>query len=72
MTIDLLARIAANGFTITHQQAADALENYRKQMEAIDGRTIDPDNLTKEDASFIYGSLVSALEAGDIIPADAL
>ena len=45
--------------------AAEAVETYITQIEDIDGREIDRDAITEDDADFIIGAFASAQRAGD-------
>jgi len=61
-----LAIRTAGRCDITDEAAEDALLTYLKQVEAIDQRTIDPDNIDAEDAAFLMESVVQAQKAGDL------
>lgn len=45
--------------------AAEAVETYISQAEEIDGREIDRDKITEDDADFITSAFASAQRAGD-------
>ncbi|MBP2333276.1 hypothetical protein [Corynebacterium freneyi] len=45
--------------------AAEAVETYITQIESVDGREIDRDAITEDDADFITGAFASAQRAGD-------
>lgn len=45
--------------------AAEAVETYIAQIEAVDGREIDRDAITEDDADFIITAFASAQRAGD-------
>lgn len=45
--------------------AAEAVETYITQIEDIDDREIDRDEITEDDADFIMGAFASAQRAGD-------
>lgn len=45
--------------------AAEVVETYITQIEAVDGREIDRDGITEDDADFIMGAFASAQRAGD-------
>lgn len=45
--------------------AAEAVETYIAQIEEIDGREIDRDAITEDDADFIMSAFASAQRAGD-------
>lgn len=67
-TTDLttIAQTAAANLNITEATAEAAAETYLAQMEEIDGRTIDPDEINEDDAAFLAGAIASAHEAGDL------
>ena len=52
-------------YGVTIDFAADAVETYITQIEDIDGRDIDRDAITEDDADFIIGAFASAQRAGD-------
>lgn len=61
---DLATRIAArHGVDVDF--AAEAVETYIAQIEEIDDREIDRDDITEDDADFIAGAFASAQRAGD-------
>lgn len=43
-----------------------AAEEYIRQVEEHDGRTIDPDNLHIEDALFLIQAVIAGHDAGDL------
>ena len=45
--------------------AAEAVETYIAQIEDVDGREIDRDAITEDDADFIIAAFASAQRAGD-------
>lgn len=45
--------------------AAEAVETYIVQIEAVDGRGIDRDAIAEDDADFIIAAFASAQRAGD-------
>lgn len=45
--------------------AAEAVETYITQIENIDGREINRDNITEDDADFIIAAFAGAQRAGD-------
>lgn len=61
---DLATRISAR-HGVDGDFAAEAVETYRAQVEEIDGREIDRDEITQGDADFIIASFASAQRAGD-------
>ena len=67
-TTDLatVAQTAAANLNITEAVAESAAETYLAQMEAIDGRTIDPDEISEDDAAFLAAAITSAYAAGDL------
>lgn len=46
--------------------AEDALRTYITQLEELEGRDIDEDELSEEDAEFLIGAVKSARNAGDL------
>ncbi|WP_293824067.1 hypothetical protein [uncultured Corynebacterium sp.] len=46
--------------------AEDALRIYITQIEELEGRSIDEDEITKDDADFLIGAVKSARNAGDL------
>lgn len=61
LTTTLAARL-----NLTEDTVHTALSAYLDQMEYLDGRTINPDNLTDDDAEFLAGAITSAHTAGDL------
>ena len=61
---DLATRISAR-HGVDGDFAADVVETYISQVEEIDGREIDRDAITEDDADFIIGAFASAQRAGD-------
>jgi len=45
--------------------AAEAVETYIAQIEDVDGREIDRDEISEDDADFIIAAFASAQRAGD-------
>ena len=45
--------------------AAEAVETYIAQVEDVDGREIDRDDITEDDADFITDAFAAAQRAGD-------
>ncbi|MFS0078197.1 hypothetical protein ACL1FX_00270 [Corynebacterium striatum] len=46
--------------------AEDALRTYITQIEELEARNIDEDEITKDDADFLIGAVKSARNAGDL------
>lgn len=63
-THDLAARISGRHGVDT-VFAAEAVETYIAQIEAVDGREIDRDAIGGDDADFIIAAFASAQRAGD-------
>lgn len=61
---DLATRISAR-HGVDDDFAAEAVETYLAQVEDIDGREIDRDAITGDDADFIIAAFASAQRAGD-------
>ena len=61
---DLAARISAR-HGVDANFAAEAVDTYITQIEAVDGREIDRDTITEDDADFIIAAFASAQRAGD-------
>lgn len=61
---DLATRISAR-HGIDTDFAAEAIETYITQIEETDGREIDRDAITEDDANFIITAFASAQRAGD-------
>lgn len=61
---DLATRIAAR-HGVDDDFATDAVETYISQVEEIDGREIDRDEIAEDDANFIIAAFASAQRAGD-------
>ncbi|SDR75939.1 hypothetical protein [Corynebacterium timonense] len=62
---DLAAQTAAT-LDIDEAAARDALTTYLRQVEALDSRTIDPDDINPDDAAFLTESVRQAQRAGDL------
>lgn len=60
MNINQLAKQLATRFDITTDSAEQTAENYLTQIEQVDGKTIDRDNISNEDAD----SVADAIDAG--------
>ncbi|KFI41921.1 hypothetical protein [Bifidobacterium biavatii] len=59
MTITDLAERMATQFDITIEAAEQSAENYLEQIEQVDRRTIDRNDITSDDADFVIGSFAS-------------
>jgi len=46
--------------------AAEVLRGYLQQVERMDGRAIDEDAISSEDADFLIGTVKAARRAGDL------
>lgn len=64
--IQTLAIRTAGRCGITDEAAESALEEYACQLEALEDRTIDRDNIDDEDADFLMESVAQAQRAGDL------
>ncbi len=64
--IQTLAIRTAGRCGITDEAAEAALEAYARQLEALEDREIDRDNLSDEDADFLTESVARAQRAGDL------
>lgn len=51
---------------ITDEAAEAALEAYARQLEALEDREIDRDNINDEDADFLMEAVAQAQRAGDL------
>lgn len=60
MNINQLAEQLATRFDITTDSAQQTAETYLTQIEQVDGKTIDRDNISDEDAE----SVADAIDAG--------
>lgn len=60
----LAARVSGR-LGIDDNAASDALKTYIGQIEEIDERTIDVDEISEEDADFLMGACVAGQRAGD-------
>lgn len=65
-TIQDLAQHTAGDLGITPEAAEAALTTYLYQLEALDGRTIDPDEISQDDAGSITDAVRSAQKSGDL------
>lgn len=61
----LTIRVAAK-LSIDDQAARAALETYILELEVMKGRTIDPDEISDDDAAFLTGTVAAAQKAGDL------
>lgn len=64
--IQTLAIRTAGRCGITDEAAEDTLEEYARQLEALEGREIDRDNINDDDADFLTESVARAQRAGDL------
>ena len=65
-TIDNLAETLHYMLDMDTTAAEDALRTYITQIEELEGRSIDEDEITEEDADFLIGAVKSARSAGDL------
>lgn len=65
-TIDQLAAKIAGTLGIDDNAAADAAETYTSQIEALESREIDRDDISTTDAGFILEACRQAQRAGDL------
>ena len=65
-TISELATQAATTLGIDEDAALDALTTYLGQMEALESRTIDPEDINDDDAAFLVESVRQAQRSGDL------
>ena len=61
-----LAIRTAGRCNITDHAAETALETYITQIEALESRTIDRDDISDDDADFLIESVAQAQRAGDL------
>lgn len=64
--IQTLAIRTAAKYDLTDDAAEAALTTYIEQIEQLEGRTIDPDDITQDDAEFLTASVGHAQRAGDL------
>lgn len=64
--IQTLAIRTAAKYDLTDDAAEAALTTYIEQIEQLEGRTIDTDNITDDDADFLTESVGHAQRAGDL------
>lgn len=65
-TITDLADRTATALDIDDAAAQDTLEHFISQVEALDGRTIDPDDISADDADFLVEACRHSQAAGDM------
>lgn len=65
-SIDILTARISGRLGIDEAAARDALETYAAQVADHDGRDIDLDDLTDDDAAFLEGAVAAAQRAGDL------
>ena len=65
-TIDQLAAKVAGALGIDDKAAADTAETYTSQIEALESREIDRDDISPTDAGFILEACRQAQRAGDL------
>lgn len=64
--IQTLAIRTAGRCGITDEAAEGALDEYARQLEALEDRHIDRDNIRDDDADFLIESVAQAQRAGDL------
>ena len=64
-SLEELASEAAETHDIDYSAAFRLVALYIAQMESVDGKTIDSDDISAEDADFLRGSIASGLENDD-------
>lgn len=65
-TIRDLALRTAGALGITDEAAQDALDIYRQQVEVLESRTIDPDDISEDDAGFLTDAVRAAQRSGGL------
>ena len=65
-TLDILTIRTSARLDITEDAAQSALEEYIRQIEALESCTIDPENITADDADFLIEAVVQAQRSGDL------
>ena len=65
-TLTGLAAHTATALGIDEDAAHDALGAYLHQMEALEARIIDPDDINPDDAAFLTESVRQAQRSGDL------
>ena len=64
--IQTLAIRTAAKLDLTDNAAEDALEGYISQIEELDSREIDRDDINDDDAAFLIETMVQAQRSGDL------
>lgn len=64
--IQTLAIRTAAKLDLTDDTAEDALQEYIRQIEALESREIDRDDINDDDAAFLTESMVQAQRSGDL------
>ena len=70
--ITTLATRISEKFDVDQATALDLAETYIEQIEEIDDKTIDRDDITPADADFVLGAVDAAQPATTIAPLDDL
>jgi hypothetical protein len=70
--ITTLATRIAEQHDIDDAAARDLAETYLEQIEEVDGKTIDREEITPEDADFVLGAVDAAQPATTVAPLDDL
>ena len=65
-TIDNLAETLHYMLDMDTDAAEDTLRTYITQIEELEDRSIDEDEINEEDADFLIGAVKSARNAGDL------
>ncbi|OFP66500.1 hypothetical protein HMPREF2978_04785 [Corynebacterium sp. HMSC074C01] len=65
-TIDNLTETLHYMLDMDEDAAEDALRTYITQIEELEGRDIDEDEISEDDADFLIGAVKSARAAGDL------
>lgn len=65
-TLDILTIKASAKLDITEDAAQGALEEYIRQIESLESRSIDPENIDADDADFLLEAVVQAQRSGDL------
>ena len=64
--LDTLARLVATALDITDDAARDSLDTYIDQLTRETGDTIDPDEISDDDAAFLMETCREAQRSGDL------
>lgn len=64
--LDTLARLVATALDITDDAARDTLDTYIDQLTRETGDTIDPDEISDDDAAFLMEACREAQRSGDL------